>query len=165
MHTCTETQNSQFSSVAQLCLTLCDPMDCSTPGFPVHHQLLEFAQTHVHWVSDAIQPAHPLSSPSPAFSLSQHHVLLHSFIKISHHILCVSYDMIFPKRTVFYLDFWMPESRSLPTLSRPSTLQKSQGQYLLQCTAPQMYGKYCHLMLTHTLRNLACLGERLYDVW
>ena len=52
----------QFSSVAQLCPTLCDPMDCSTPGLPVHHQLLELAQTHVHWVADAIQPSHPLSS-------------------------------------------------------------------------------------------------------
>ena len=63
----------QFSSVAQSCLTLCDPMDCSTPGFPVHHQLLEFIQTHVHWVGDAIQPSHPLSSCSPpAFNLSQH---------------------------------------------------------------------------------------------
>ena len=55
----------QFSSVAQSCLTLCNPMDCSTPGLPVHHQLLEFTQTHVHWVGDAIQPSHPLSSPSP----------------------------------------------------------------------------------------------------
>ena len=63
----------QFSSVAQSCPALCDPMDCSTPGFPVHHQLLELAQTHVHWVGDAIQPYHPLSSPSPpAFNLSQH---------------------------------------------------------------------------------------------
>ena len=53
------------SSVAQSCLTLCDPMNCSTPGLPVHHQLLEFTQTHVHRVSDAIQPSHPLSSPSP----------------------------------------------------------------------------------------------------
>ena len=58
-------QISQFSSVAQSCLTLCNPMDCSTPGFPVHHQLLEFVQTHVCWVCDAIQPSHPLSSPSP----------------------------------------------------------------------------------------------------
>ena len=65
----------QFSSVAKLCLTLCDPMDCSTPGFPVHHQLLEFTQTHVHQVGDAIQPSHPLSSPSPpAFNLSQYQV-------------------------------------------------------------------------------------------
>ena len=55
----------QFSSVAQSCPTLCDPMNCSTPGLPVHHQLPEFTQTHVHCVSDAIQPSHPLSSPSP----------------------------------------------------------------------------------------------------
>ena len=55
----------QFSSVTQSCLTLCDPMNRSTPGLPVHHQLLEFTQTHVHRVSDAIQPSHPLSSPSP----------------------------------------------------------------------------------------------------
>ena len=62
----------QFS-LAQLFPTPCDPMDCSTPGLPVHHQLLVFTQTHVHWVSDAIQPSHPLSSPSPpAFNLSQH---------------------------------------------------------------------------------------------
>ena len=58
------------SSVAQWCLTLCNPMDCSTPGFPVHHQLPDATQTHVHWVSDAIQPSHPLLSPCPpAFNL------------------------------------------------------------------------------------------------
>ena len=62
----------QFSSIAHLCLTLCDPMDCSTPGFSVHHQLPEFTQTHVHWVSDAIQPSYPLLSPPPALNLSQH---------------------------------------------------------------------------------------------
>ena len=63
----------QFSSVTQSSLTLCDPMDCSTSGFPVHHQLMELAQTHVHWVSDAIQPSHPLLSPSPlALNLPQH---------------------------------------------------------------------------------------------
>ena len=62
-----------FSSVAQLCPTLCDPKNCSTPGLPVHHQLPEFTQTHVHRVGDAIQPSHPLSSPSPsAPSPSQH---------------------------------------------------------------------------------------------
>ena len=66
----------QFSSVAQLCLTLCDLMDCSMPGFPVHHQLPEFIQTHIHRVRDAIQPAHPLSSPSPpAPNPSQHQSL------------------------------------------------------------------------------------------
>ena len=62
-----------YRLVAQSCLPLCDPMDCSTPVYPVLHHLLELAQTHVHWVSDAIQPSHPLSSPSPpAFNLSQH---------------------------------------------------------------------------------------------
>ena len=64
---------SQFSSVAQSYPTLCDPMDRSTPGHPVHHQLSEFTHTQVRWVSDDIQPFHPLSSPSPAaFNLSQH---------------------------------------------------------------------------------------------
>ena len=63
----------QFSSITQSYLTLCNPMDYSTPGFPVHHQLLELAPTHVHHIGDAIQPSHPLSSLSlPAFNLSQH---------------------------------------------------------------------------------------------
>ena len=66
----------QFSSVAQSCPTLCDPMNHSTSGLPVHHQLPEFTQTHVHRVSDAIQPSHPLSSPfPPAPNPSQHHSL------------------------------------------------------------------------------------------
>ena len=66
----------QFSSVAQSCLTLCDPMNCSTPGLPVHHQLPEFTQTHVHRVGDAIQPSPPRSSPSPpAPNPSQHQSL------------------------------------------------------------------------------------------
>ena len=65
------------------CPTRCDPMDCSTPGFPVHHHLPEFAQTHVHWVSDAIQPSHPLSSPSifPSISLFQWVSSLHQVVK------------------------------------------------------------------------------------
>ena len=62
----------QFSSVTQSCPPLCNPMDCSMPGFPVHHQLLELVQTHLHQVSDVIQSSHPLSSPSSAFNLSQH---------------------------------------------------------------------------------------------
>ena len=66
----------QFSSVAQSCPTLCDPMNCSTPGLPVHHHLPEFTQTHIHRVGDAIQPSHPLSSPSPpAPNPSQHQSL------------------------------------------------------------------------------------------
>ena len=62
----------QLASVAQSCPTLCDPMNPSMPGLPVHHHLLEFTQTHVHGVGDAIQPSHPLSSPSPAPNPSQH---------------------------------------------------------------------------------------------
>ena len=68
--------DTQFSSVAQSCQTLCNPMNHSALGLPVHHQLPEFTQTRVHWVSDAIQPSHPLSSPSPpAPNPSQHHSL------------------------------------------------------------------------------------------
>ena len=74
------------SSVSQLCLTLCDPMDLSTPGFTVHHQLPELAQIHVHRVSDALQPSHPLSSPSPpAFNLSQHQGLFQG-VSASHQV-------------------------------------------------------------------------------
>ena len=76
----------QFSSIAQLCLTLCDPMDCSMPGFPVHHQLLELAQTHVHRVSDAIQQSYPLSSPfPPTFNLSKHQSLF-TWVSSSHQV-------------------------------------------------------------------------------
>ena len=74
------------SSVAQSCLTLCDPTDCSIPGFPVHHQLPELAQTHVHRVNDAIQPSHPLSSPShPTFNLS-HHQDFFQWVSSSHQV-------------------------------------------------------------------------------
>ena len=66
---CHRSRISQFSSIAQSSPTLCEPRDCSMPGFPVHHQLLEFTQTHIHQVGDAIQPSHPLSSPSPPASI------------------------------------------------------------------------------------------------
>ena len=76
----------QFGSVTQLCMILCDPMDCSMPGFPAHHKLLELVQTHVHWVSDAIQTSHPLLSPSPpAFSISQHQGLF-QWVSSSHQV-------------------------------------------------------------------------------
>ena len=84
-----EHMRDQFSSVAQSSLTLCDPMNCSTPGFPVHHQLLELPQTHVHRVSDAIQPSHPLSSLSPpVFNLSQHQGLF-QWVGSSHQVAIV----------------------------------------------------------------------------
>ena len=76
----------QFSSVAQSCPTLCDPMNHSTPGHPVHHQLPEFTQTHVHQVSDAIQPSHPLSSPSPPAPNSSQHQSLFQWVNSSHEV-------------------------------------------------------------------------------
>ena len=78
---------TQFSSVQSLSrVWLCDPMDCSIPGFPVYHQLPEFTQAHVHWISDAIQPSHPLSSPSPtALNLSQHQGLF-QWVSSSHQV-------------------------------------------------------------------------------
>ena len=83
---CPHEQSVQFSSVTQSCPTLCDPMNCSTPGLPVHLQLPEFTQTHVHRVSDAIQPSHPLSSPSPpALNPSQHQSLFQS-VNSSHEV-------------------------------------------------------------------------------
>ena len=76
----------QFSSVAQSCPTLCNPMNRSTPGLPVHHQLPEFTQTHVHRVSDAIQPSHPLSSPSPPAPNPSQHQGLFQWVNSSHEV-------------------------------------------------------------------------------
>ena len=108
-----------FSSVAQLCLTLCDPMNRSTPGLPVHHQLPESAQAHVHWVGDAIQPSHPLSTPSPPdFNLSQHQGLF-QWVSSSHQVAKVlevqlqhqSFQWIF--RTDFLQDWLVGSPCSL----------------------------------------------------
>ena len=88
MKRCSASLIVQFSSVTQSYPTLCDPMNCSTPGLPVHHQLPEFTQTHVHWVSDAIQPSHPLSSPSPALNISQHQRLF-KWVSSSHQVVKV----------------------------------------------------------------------------
>ena len=76
----------QFSSVAQSCLTLCNSMNCSTPGLPVHHQLPEFTQTHVHLVGDAIQPSHPLSPPSPPAPSPSQHEGLFQWVSSSHKV-------------------------------------------------------------------------------
>ena len=76
----------QFSSVAQSCSTLCDPMNHSTPGLPVHHQLQEFTQTHVHWVHDAIQPSHPRSSPSPPAPNPSQHQSLFQWVNSWHEV-------------------------------------------------------------------------------
>ena len=83
---------------------LCTRMDCGTPGFSVLHHLLEFAQTHVHWVSDAIQPSHPLSSPSPAFHPSQHQVLF--WVSSSHQMAKVEFQLQHQSfQWIFRVDF------------------------------------------------------------
>ena len=111
------TQNHhQFSSLTQSCPTLCDPMDCSTPGFSLHHRIPELTQIHAHWVNDAIQPSHPLSPPSPpAFNLSQHQGLF-KWVSSSHQVSKVlefqlqhqSFQWIF--RSDFFQDrqVWSP---------------------------------------------------------
>ena len=111
---------SQFSSVAQSCPTLCNPMDCSTPGFPVHHQLPELTETHVHRVSNAIKPSQLLSSPSPTFNLSQHQGLF-QWVSCSHQVAKLlafllqhqSFQWIF--RTDF-LYHWLVESSCSPRI-------------------------------------------------
>ena len=87
MKRCSTSLIIQFSSVTQSCLTLCDPMNCSTPGLPVHHQFPKPTQTHVHRVSDAIQPSNLLSPSPPAFNLSHHQGLFQSILEES--VLCI----------------------------------------------------------------------------
>ena len=108
----------QFSSVAQSCPTLCNPMNRSTPGLPVHHQLLEFTQTHVHRVRDAIQPPHPLSSPFPPAPNPSQHQSLFQWVNSSHEVAKVwvgtyKFYQYHPDRTSFgvlwfsTLFFWL----------------------------------------------------------
>ena len=90
----------QFSSVTQSCPTVCDPMNYSMPGLPVHHQLPEFTQTHVHWVGDAIQPSHPLLSPSPPVPSPSQHQGLFKWVNSLHEVAKVSALASFlPKNT------------------------------------------------------------------
>ena len=140
-----------FSSVAQSCTTLCDPVDYSTPGFPVHHQFPEFTQTHVHWISDAIQPSHPLSSPSPpALNLSQHQGLF-KWVSSSHQVAKVlefqlqhqSFQWIF--RTDSFRMDWLDLLTVQGTLksllqhhsSKPSIVRRS-AFFMVQLSHPYM---------------------------
>ena len=116
----------QFSSVTQLSPTLCDTLDCSTPGLPVHRQLPEFTQTHIHWVGDAIQPSHALSSPSlPAFNLSQHQALF-KWVSSSHQVAKLlelqfqhqSFQRIF---RIYFLWNWLVWSTCSPRDSQESS--------------------------------------------
>ena len=124
----------QFSSVAQSCLTLCDPMNRSTPGLLVHHQLPEFTQTHIHRINDTIQPSHPLSSPSPpAFNLFQHQGLF-KWVSFSHevakvlefqlqHVLPMNIQDWFP---LGWTDWISLLSKGLSRVFSNTTIQKHQ---------------------------------------
>ena len=136
-HLCISVFMSKFlfiriSSVTQLCPTLCDPLDCSTPGFPDDHQLPELTQTHVHWVGDAIQPSHPLLSPSlPAFNLSQHQGLFkwviswHQVAKaLDFQLQHQSFQWIF--RTLGCTGWIYLQSKGLSRVFSNTTVQKHQ---------------------------------------
>ena len=130
----------QFSSVTQSCLTLCDPMDCSTPGFPVHHQLPKLVQIHLHWVRDAIQPSHPLSSPFPStFNLTQHQDLfkwVNSSLQMAKglefQLQHQSFQWIF--RTDF-LENWLVGSPGSTRDSQESSLAPQLKASILWCSA------------------------------
>ena len=113
-----------ISSVAYSCPTLCDPMDCSTPGFPEHHQLRELTQTHVHQVCNAIQPSHPLSSPSsPVFNLSQHQGLF-QWVGSSHQmpkVLELQHQSFQWISRVDFLQSWLVSSLCSPKDSQESS--------------------------------------------
>ena len=124
----------QISSVTQSCLTLCDPMDCSMPGFPIHHQFREFTQTHVHSFGVAILPSHPLSTPSPpTFNLSQHQGLFKCqfFVSGAQSIEVSASASVLPMN----IQDWSPlgltgwislQSQGLSRVSSNTTVQKHQ---------------------------------------
>ena len=119
-----DSEHVQFSSVTWLCLTLCNPMNCSMPGVPVHHQLLELMQTHVHWVGGAIQPPNPLSSPSPpTLNFSQHHVFLNdSVLHIRWPKYCSFSFNISPSNCISFAKYWNKSATRIhvfPILNSP----------------------------------------------
>ena len=130
----------QFSSVAQLCPTLCDPMNHSTPGLRVHHQLPESTQTHVHWVGDAIQPSHPLSSPSsPAVKLSQHQGLF-KWVSSSHQFSSVQ---SLSRVRLFATPWIAARQSSLSITNSRSSLRLTS----IESVMPSNYLSLCHPLL------------------
>ena len=125
----------QFSSVTQSCPTLSDPMNCSMPGLPVQHQLLEPTQTHVHWVSDAIQPSHPLSSPSPPALNPSPHRGLFQWVSSSHQVAKASGASASASVLPMNIQDWFPlgstglislQSKRLSRVFSNNTVQKHQ---------------------------------------
>ena len=128
-------QVNWISSVAQSCQTLCNPMNCSMPGLPVHHQLQEFTQTHVHWVGDAIQPFHPLLSPSPPAPNPSQHQSLFQWVNSLHEVRVSTGDSALasfpPKNTQDWSSLgwtgWISlQSKGLSRVFSNTTVQKHQ---------------------------------------
>ena len=130
----------QFSSVAQSCPILCDPMNCSTPGLPVHHHLPEFTQTHVHRVSDAIQPSHPLSSPSPPAPNHSQHQSLFQWVNSSHEVAKSTFRL-------FLLDWFTDPKDNLSALGSRARMDSKSG---LQVFGEENGGRRLVLIL-HTV--------------
>ena len=143
----------QFSSVAQSCLTVCNPMNRSMPGLPVHHQLPEFTQTHVHWVGDAIQPSHPLSSLSPPAPNASQHQGLFQWVNSSHHVAKVLefqlQHSVLPTNT----QDWSPlgwtgwislQSKGLSRVFSNTTVQKINSSVLSVLHSPNLTSIHDH---------------------
>jgi len=130
-------------SVAKSCLTLCDPMNCSMPYFPVLHNLLEFAQTCVRWVSDVIQPSHPLSSPSPlAVNLSQHQDLF-QWVTSMNWLFMSGGEASAPYYSLFVIVDSVPP---LATQSYKAFSDLFHAQYLVGCLIPSKHSKNIYWM-------------------
>ena len=123
------------SSFIQSCLTLCNPMDCNMPGFPVHHKLMELAKTHIHWVSVTIQPSHPLLSPYPlAFNISQHQgffPMSHFFTSGGRNIQASASASVLPINIQDWFPLWLTslillQSKGLSRVFSNTTVQKHQ---------------------------------------
>ena len=158
---------SPFTSVAQSCLTLCDPMDCSMPGLPVHHHLPEFTQTHVHWVSDTIQPSHPVSSLSPPIFNLSHHQGLFKWVSYSHQVakvfsLNISLSSEYSGWNSFRID-WLDLLAVQGTLksllqyhsSKASILQHS-AFFIVQLSHPSMTTGKMYLVLKEMATGYFC---------
>ena len=157
----------QFNSVTQSCPTLCNFMNCSTPGLPVHHQLPESTQTHVHWVGDAIQPSHPLSSPSPPAPNPSQHQGLFQWVSSSHQVAKVlEFQLQHPMDTQDWFPSgwtsWMSlQSKGLSRVFSNTTVQKHQSfgtqPYFPNLTSMHGYWRMSQPWLDGPLSGKWCL--------
>ena len=157
----------QFSPVAQSCPALCDPMNRSTPGLPVHHQLPEFTQTHIHWVSDAIQPSHPPSSPSPLAPNPSQHQSLFQWVNSSHEVAKVLEFQLQHHSFQRNPRADLLQNGLVGSPCSPRDSQESSQVYVgrsLQIYRPLMNKKSHKMMMLHYLKIFAVV-QSLTHVW